>query len=198
MAERTDERTREREDIDLDGLGDTEPDIGEIGDVGGDTDTTESGIGESIRGLGGDATDRETTAETETSTSSRLPSFGVRERVGSLFSARLFGMMLLVTTVLSLVAGAVVPFIPGNVAGLLGVFAAGFLLGAVDDDRHYLEVGLASAFAGVLTAVLGNLVLTVAGLGVPILAAGATASGVLGLLGHYVGRDLRDGLTREL
>ncbi|WP_157513248.1 hypothetical protein [Halapricum sp. CBA1109] len=107
-------------------------------------------------------------------------------------------MMLLVTTVLSFVAGTVVPLVPGNVAGLLGVFAAGFLLGAVDDDRHYLEVGLASAFAGVLTAVLGNLVLTVAGLGVPILAAGATASGVLGLLGHYVGRDLRDGLTREL
>ncbi|MUV90502.1 hypothetical protein GJ629_11815 [Halapricum sp. CBA1109] len=75
MAERTDERTREREDVDLDGLGDTEPDLGEIGDVGGDTADTESGIGESIRGLGGSPTGR------------RRPNPNRRPAVGSRASA---------------------------------------------------------------------------------------------------------------
>jgi Na+/citrate or Na+/malate symporter len=59
-------------------------------------------------------------------------------------------------------------------------------------------VGLAGAVVGAILGVLGNLVLAVATLGVPVAATAAGAGAFAAVVGHYFGRDLRDGLTREL
>ena len=83
-------------------------------------------------------------------------------------------------------------------SSLLGVFAAGFLLGAVQNERQYLEVGAATLMSGAITALVSNLLVAFLGAGIPLVAIGAGASGIAGLLGHYFGRDLRDGLSREI
>lgn len=186
MAERTDQRTRET-DVDLD----------EEFDVGGDFD-----VGP------------EETAETEASAGGlrdRIPGGGSSERrgirgrladrFGGWFSVRTFGLVLLTTVALSLLTGWLVPLVPAS--GLIGVFAAGFLFGVLGEERHYLEVGAATLLSGAVTAILGNLLVSVAaivggGTGAPLMALGASASGLTGIVGHYVGRDLRDGLTREI
>jgi hypothetical protein len=92
--------------------------------------------------------------------------------------------------------GSLIPF--GLVGNLLGLFVAGFIYGTVASDSRYLSVGLAGTVAGGLVSVLGNLTLTLLGPGVPIVAVGAVGGLVAGVLGHYFGRDLRDGLTRDL
>ena len=51
---------------------------------------------------------------------------------------------------------------------------------------------------GGITAVVGNLTVTLLGPGIPIAAVGLVGGLFAGLLGHYFGRDLRDGLTRDL
>lgn len=180
MAERTDQRTRDSE-VDLDA------DFGSSSDGGGvDTDFG------SVLG----------TDEDVTATATDTGGGGIRGRVGqrvdSIFSVRTFTIALLVTVILSFVAGAVVPIVPSNISGLLGVFAGAFGIGLVSEDRHYLEIGAATLMTGAVTSLLGNLTLTLLGAGVPLVAFGAGASGLAGLAGHYFGRDLRAGLTEDI
>ncbi len=123
----------------------------------------------------------------------------LRGRTGSLFSPRHF-LLALALTLGGLLLGGIVPLIPG--VGLLGVALAGFLMGLLSERRRYLEVGAAGAVASGVSLLLSsmNLVL-LAGLRgqAPELAAvGAGAGLFLALLGHYLGRDLRDGLTKEI
>lgn len=95
-------------------------------------------------------------------------------------------------------AGGVLIPIPilGSAVGLL---AAGFLAGVATDRSSYLEVGLASGIVGaVVSAVVGIPLLAVVGLGAPVFVVGAALTLVVGLLGHYLGRDLRSGLTRDV
>jgi membrane associated rhomboid family serine protease len=94
------------------------------------------------------------------------------------------------------VLGSVFPF--GMVGNLLGLFVAAFLYGTVAGDSHYLSIGLASGAAGGIASVLGNLTLTLLGPGIPIAAVGVVGGLFAGVLGHYFGRDLRDGLTRDV
>jgi hypothetical protein len=176
MAERTDQLTRDRDTTDVD-LG-LDSESGVQTDFGSDFDVAqEPAAGSDSRG-------------------------GIRgrigERVGSIFSIESFGIALLLTVVLAFVAGAFVPFVPDNVSGLLGVFGAGFGLGAASSDRHYLEVAAATLLAGALTALLSSLKLTLLGMGMPLIALGAGASGVAGVAGYYFGRDFRAGLTKEI
>lgn len=119
-------------------------------------------------------------------------------RFGKLFSIRTFGIALVLTIALAFVAGAIVPFVPDNITGLFGVFLAGMTVGVGSADRRYLEVGAAALMAGALTILLSNFTIAVFGPGVPLVAIGAGSSGVAGLVGHYVGRDLRAGLTRDI
>lgn len=123
----------------------------------------------------------------------------LRNRTGSLFSPRHF-LLALALTVGGLLVGGLVPLIPG--VGLLGVAIAGFVVGLISEKRRYLEVGAAGAVAAGLGLVLSSLNLVLlAGLRgqAPELAViGAGAGVVVALLGHYFGRDLRDGLTRDI
>lgn len=127
---------------------------------------------------------------------------GLRRRAGRVFSVRRFLVAFVVTLGGFLLAGAVpllgsVPVL-GSLAGLLGVFAAGFLLGAVGRGG-YLELLVAGAATVGVGLLLDQLVLSVVGgFAVPVAAVGATAGAVVAVLGHYFGRDLRDGLTRSL
>ncbi|WP_254535436.1 hypothetical protein [Halomarina litorea] len=123
----------------------------------------------------------------------------LRGRSVRLFSPRHF-LLALALTVGGLLLGGLVPLIPG--IGILGVALAGFVMGLLSERRRYLEVGAAGAVAAGLGLVLSSLNLVLlAGLRgqAPELAAvGAGAGVVVALVGHYFGRDLRDGLTRDI
>jgi len=189
MAERTDQRTREEdidEDIGLDEEFGVDDGFGEFGsDNAVEAESTENsgGFREKLPG-GGSKQERK----------------GLRgriaDRIGGIFSIRSFGVALVLTVALAFVAGSLIPVVPAS--SLLGVFAAGFLLGAVGDERQYLEVGAATLMSGAITALVSNLLVAFLGAGIPLVAIGAGASGVAGLLGHYFGRDLRDGLSRDI
>lgn len=174
---RTDTETEYDSEVDIDALLDEgEP----SGRSAADTDATETTAEptESRPGLG-------------TRLRSRLPS---RPAVG--FTPRGFGLSVVACVVGFLVAGTLVPL--GGVAGLVGLFAAGFLLGLVG-RRRYLEVAAAGAVTAAVGALLSRLVLAAAaGLAVPLVAVGGTAGLAAAVAGHYLGRDLRDGLTRSL
>jgi hypothetical protein len=120
----------------------------------------------------------------------------VRERAGSVLSVRDLALSLVLVVGGVLLVGGTVGL--GTVGDLLGIVAGTFLLGAAGDARRYAVAALAGTLAGGSSALLGNLVLSLVGVGLPVVVAGAAAGGLAGLFGHYLGRDLRDGLTREL
>lgn len=122
----------------------------------------------------------------------------LRERIEELFSPRVFLVALVLTTVgVALGRFVPIPFI-GGLLGFVGVFLAGFALGIVSDGRHYPETGVAGALVTGGWSVLGNFTLVLVGVGLPFILANAGIGLVCGLLGHYFGRDLRNGLTREV
>lgn len=102
-----------------------------------------------------------------------------------------------VLTVVSMIAFGAIPLL-GIVGNLLGIFVAGFLYGTASKTPRYLELALAGALAGGGSAFLGNVVLTLFGAGLPIVAIGLVGGALAGAAGHYFGQDLRDGLTRDI
>ena len=120
------------------------------------------------------------------------------ERAARLFSPRFFVLALLAFGAVFVAGNAVVPFVP-VVGGLAGIAAFAFVLGLVASARRYLETAAAGAVAAGLATWLSNLFLSVIGnVGVPIALAGAGGGVLAALVGYYFGRDLRDGLTREI
>ncbi|ELZ78238.1 hypothetical protein C455_11163 [Haloferax larsenii JCM 13917] len=125
-------------------------------------------------------------------------------RLGRLFSARAF-LLALVLSIGGLVVGGAIPLV-GFIGRFVGIAAAGFLLGLVGSKRRYVEIGLAGAIAAGLAFVLSTLasvfapfaVQLLADYGLAIAGVGALSGGLAGLVGHYFGRDLRDGLTRDV
>ena len=130
-------------------------------------------------------------------------------RLGGRFSAKAF-LLSLVAVVAGVWAGGLIPIpIIDNLGSLAGVFVSTFVVGVLASESRYLENALAGA---VTTGIMGLGFLTnaslpvilplverfgiaVSGIGV---AAGVILGAGLGLAGHYFGRDLRDGLTREI
>jgi len=120
------------------------------------------------------------------------------------FSIRSF-LVVLALSVVGVVAGGSIPLV-GSVGQFLGLFVVAFAVGAVGSRRRYLEVGLAGAIAAGLAFVLGTLtsvfapvaVRILADYGVAIAGVGVGAGLLASLAGHYFGRDLRDGLTRDV
>ncbi|MFC7071233.1 hypothetical protein [Halobaculum lipolyticum] len=137
---------------------------------------------------------------------------GSRSLLGrSPFSAKGFALTLLVL-VGGLVAGSAVPIV-GGLARYVGLFVAAFLLGLARSRRAYLETAVAGAlaaggafFLGTLTSgsvLLGTNLLAEWGfsatqVGVTLGGVGVTVGVLLSLAGLYFGRDLRDGLTRDV
>jgi hypothetical protein len=120
----------------------------------------------------------------------------LRGRIGRLFSLRAFLLQVVLVAGGVVVLGGLLPF--GTVGDVLGIALAAFAGGLATRERRYLETGLAGAAVGGLWALLGNLVIALLGVGVPVVTVGAGGGALGALLGHYFGRDLRDGLTREL
>ena len=120
------------------------------------------------------------------------------------FSIRSF-LVVLALSVVGVVAGGSIPLV-GSVGQFLGLFVVAFAVGAAGSRRRYLEVGLAGAIAAGLAFVLGTLtsvfapvaVRILADYGVAIAGVGVGAGLLASLAGHYFGRDLRDGLTRDV
>ncbi|WP_410766807.1 hypothetical protein [Haloferax sp. DFSO60] len=125
-------------------------------------------------------------------------------RLGGLFSVRTF-LVALVLSIGGVIVGGAIPLI-GFIGNFLGIAMAGFLLGILGSNRRYVEVGLAGAIAAGFAFVLSTLLSVfapfalqlLADYGLAIAGVGSVTGALAGLVGHYFGRDLRDGLTREI
>ena len=101
--------------------------------------------------------------------------------------------------------GSMVPII-GIIGTLAGIAAGAALVGALTGGRSYVGVAFAGAVTMVALVGLSTLTSLLAPVAIglisqvgPAVAAGAGATGaVAGLVGHYVGRDLRAGLVRPV
>lgn len=120
----------------------------------------------------------------------------IRKGAGKIVTVRGLVVSLVVVTASVLLVDQILPL--GGVGTVLGAVVGAFLYGVGSDVRHYVELALAGATVGGASALLGNLVLSLVGAGVPMIALGAGASALAAVAGHYFGRDLRDGLTRDL
>lgn len=131
---------------------------------------------------------------------------GIRDRIGSrirspfggLFRLRRF-LLALGLSVVGLVLSGFVPLLPAAVSALAGVFLAGFSLGLVSSKRAYTEVALAGAATAAVATLADYLLVTaLGGFGVPLAALTGGAGVLASVGGHYFGRDLRSGLTRDV
>ncbi|TKX79476.1 hypothetical protein [Halorubrum sp. SD626R] len=124
---------------------------------------------------------------------------------GRWFSAKAFALSVVAVAVGVFVGGAI-PLIGGTIGSAGGVFLAAFLIGLALSARRYVETGLAGGAAGALVAVtnvlgVGFLPIGIDYLqqwGLPLLAVGGGLGLAVALLGHYLGRDLRAGLTADI
>jgi hypothetical protein len=143
-------------------------------------------------------------ADSETAGRRRGRLAGARRRVGGLFAPRAFLLALALVSAGLLVGGSV-PLL-GAVGRLVGVAVGAFALGLVGARRRYLEVAVAGGLAAGLAFVLGVLTSALFPIGVSVLqdygvtlaGVGAGSGALAALVGHYLGRDLRAGLTHDL
>lgn len=223
MSERTDERTAESGDVDvdelLDGIGSggsggsggadapgpagfDEDELGvDVEALVGEPDATSRSDGSARSGgaaQGGDSGGSGGSGGSLLGGLSRLrPSFGVGNPLAGLPSGR--SVLLSVGVVLVSMIGFALLLPLGNLGGMLGIAVGSFLLGLLGGESRYLELGLSGAVAAAVSTVLGQLFLSaVAGLAVPLFAVGAGGGLAAAVLGHYFGRDLRSGLTRDV
>lgn len=188
MSERTDDLTRERETeaVDEVGVDDVDGDAG-VGDVDVDSD-----FDTDFTDFGAD-TATETDVSTDAATDDETGR--IRGRVDDAFSITSFALQLGGALAGAFLIGGALPL--GPLSGVVGIFAVLFGLGALSTGSRYVEAGLAGTLVGVVTTVLTTVTLSVVSGGlVPV--AGGIAGGLAALVGHYLGRDLRDGLTRDL
>lgn len=116
----------------------------------------------------------------------------IRTRAAGVFSHRVVLIAVVVQAagllLLEWVGPAVIPFV-----GLVGVAGASLVLG-LGGWRRYVELSA----AGGLVSGVARLVGTFGGTEtMPVLLV-AGAGAIAGAVGHYLGRDLREGFTREL
>ncbi|ADD06527.1 uncharacterized protein Nmag_2975 [Natrialba magadii ATCC 43099] len=108
------------------------------------------------------------------------------------FSPKAFLALVLTLGAGLFAGGAVIP-----VAGqLVGIFAAAFLIGVIMSKRRYMELTGAGITAGMLTTL--DPVYFALGSGLTLLGIGAAIGFVASVAGYYFGRDLRDGLVRDV
>jgi len=169
MAERTEERTR---DADTQSGSDLGVDVGVT-----ESAETDVAVGES-RGAESSVTDSTT------------------KDSGSYFSLRAL-LFAFGAVVGGMVLGGLIPIIPAT--ELLGTLLGGFVYGLLASERRYLETGLAGGISGGAMAFLSLVPQIAAGLnGTRLFAIAGGVSLVLALVGHYFGRDLRSGLTKDI
>jgi hypothetical protein len=163
---------------------DSETEIDPTSDPGFDT-----GLGEADRTRAGQTADE----SADDSLGAR-----VRSRAGSLVSPG----GLIAGIVLSLLGIFLVNAIPllGSItlSGLLGVPLGTFVHGLFGEDSRYIEAALAGGIAAGGAVLLSVLFLALFGVGTGLVGVAAVGGALGGALGHYFGRDLRNGLTRDI
>jgi hypothetical protein len=123
-------------------------------------------------------------------------------------------VLVTVALLAGLVAGAAVPIlgavpVVGGALRFVGLFAVAFGIGLVGSRRRYAEVGAGALLASGLAfvpAIARPLVRGIASLvgaspgevGLLVTGVGAGTGLLVALAGYYFGRDLRDGLTRDV
>lgn len=142
----------------------------------------------------GDRRARATDGSSDRSWSSVLPSAPSALSVRRYFSPRAFLALAVALGVGLFVGGMTIPF-AGRVVGL---FAVAFAIGLLASTRRYLEMTAAGVSVGAAAALANHAVLAVAGSGRAVVAVGASAGLFACLGGYYFGRDLRDGLLRDV
>jgi len=116
---------------------------------------------------------------------------------GRLFSPRAFLFALVTVAVATAVAGTLIPL--GSVGGLAGTALGAFGYGVAASQSRYVETAAAGGLVLGIGTLADYLVITaVSGVGLALPLAGAAIGLVVALVGHYFGRDLRDGLTRDI
>jgi hypothetical protein len=125
-------------------------------------------------------------------------------RLGDLFSLKAFLLSVAVLGI-GVVGGGAVPLV-GTVGSLGGLFLAAFGIGLVTSKRRYLEIAVAGG--GIVGLNFGLSLLSTGVLpvgfryvqeyGLAFAGIGVGIGALLGLVGHYFGRDLRDGVTQEI
>jgi len=213
MSERTDERTTDSAgDVDVEDLLD-DGDTGSTGALGGDSGGSgdpladEDDLGVDVEALTGDpdttASARDSTGSTGDSAgllSGLVPSLSLPNPLAALPSGR--SVLLTFGTVLvSVLLASSVPLLGGVFGAPVGIFAGAFALGLASGARRYLEFALAGALVSGLGAFQGSLfrIAVFSDVGfAPVFAIAAGFGLVVALLGHYFGRDLRDGLTSSI
>ncbi|CCI69580.1 uncharacterized protein NP_2491G [Natronomonas pharaonis DSM 2160] len=155
-------------------------------------ESLEFGTGDALGDAGGAETPETTDADrTDAGLTGRAKS-----KATSLFSPRSF---LIAFALIAVGLFATSTFLPLPGAGLVGVFAAAFLFGFVVNERRYAEVAAAGGGAVAASTFLDFAVVAVlGGFGISLTILGGLGGAAAGLLGAYFGRDLRDGLTREI
>jgi hypothetical protein len=114
-------------------------------------------------------------------------------------------LVVLVASLAGVIVGGSIPIV-GSIGRFLGLFAVAFAVGTVGSRSRYLEVGVAGAIAAGVAFLLGTLtsifapvaVRVLADYGVAIVGVGTGAGLLVSIVGHYFGRDLRAGLTRDV
>jgi len=189
MAKRTDELTRN-------GDGDAVSDDADVGidsdafGVDGDGTVASTGELDTEFEVGESASTPAETTGTETSRVGR-----VKRRAGSVFSPTTFVLQLGAALVGAFVLGNLIPLIP--FAGFLGIFLMAGLVGTLSSRPRYVEAAVAGGASGALALFVGAMGLSVVTGGmVPV--AGAAVGALAAVGGFYAGRDLRDGVTRDL
>ena len=156
--------------------------FGEFDDVG--TDPLESG------GLG-------STRESDRSATRERGLRGrFRARVDSIFSASGLGAAL-VLVVVGMFAFGLVPLL-GILGDFLGIAAGAFVYGLLAGRSRYIESVLAGALVAGGSVLLSYLFFTLLGTGTTLLAGALVGGAIAGGVGHYFGRDLREGLTGDI
>lgn len=128
------------------------------------------------------------------SRSSRLPSVPSRLSIRRYISLQAF-LVLVLALGASMLAGGIALPIAGRV---IGMFTVAFVVGVLSSKRRYLEMTAAGISVGALAALANYAVLAVAGSGRAVVAVGASAGFVSCVGGYYFGRDLRNGLRRDV
>jgi len=140
----------------------------------------------------------QTEQESERAKSSTKAEKGrIRSRLGSLADGKAIGVASLLS-ILGIFLVGLVPLVPAVVTSVLGIFFGVFLYGAVASESRYIESGLAGVLVGAGSVLWSYFPLSMFGASTTLLGIGVLGGLVAGIAGQYFGRDLRDGLTRDI
>lgn len=113
------------------------------------------------------------------------------------FAPKAFLALVLAFGAAMLVGTTVVPIV-SLLGGAFGLFGTAFLTGLVTSRRRYLEVATAGIGVGAVMTLLSSPLAAFLTSPTTFAAFGAGVGLLTGVLGYYFGRDLRDGLAREV